>query len=146
MRKVTKYLITYIMWFANMVLSIWLCYLTRTSVLGILALFYQQGDFQYTKLVNLVDQVIVVVLGLSWLIFTVVTEEYFRSGALKENLPKRFARIAGPLILCIFVVDLTLLWVQGAGDGMRWLILGIELFAGLGLVVFSRKYVKNIPT
>jgi len=146
MRKVIKYLIAYMMWITNMILSIWFAYLTRTSVLGILALFYQQGDFQYTKLVDLIDRVLVVVLGLGWLVFTIFTEEYYRSGALKENLPKRFARIAGPLILCIFVVDLSLLWVQGASEWMRWLILAIELFAGLALIVYSRKDVKNIPT
>jgi hypothetical protein len=143
MRKVIRYLIAYTMWIANMGLAIWFIFLTRTSVLGILALFYQQGDFQYQKLVDLVDRVLVVVLGLGWLIFTVVTEEYFRSGALTENLPKRFARIAGPLILCIFVVDLTLVWVQGASDWMRWLILAIELFTGLALVVFTRRPENN---
>jgi hypothetical protein len=146
MRKAIKYLIAYTMWIANMLLSIWFVYLTRTSVLSIMALFYQQGDFQYTKLVNLVDRVLVIVLGLGWLVFTIITEEYFRSGALKENLPKRFARVAGPLILCIFIVDLSLFWVQGVGEWMRWLILAIELVAGLALVVYSKKHIINKST
>ena len=146
MRRVIQYFIAYTLWIVNMALSLWFAYLTRTSALGILALFYQQGDFQYTKLVNLVDRVLVVVLGLGWLVFTVVTEEYFRSGAKKKSLPIRFARVTGSLILCIFVVDLTLFWVQGIGDWMRWLILIIELSAGLALVVFSGKNVKNSST
>ena len=147
MRKAARYLIVYAMWIVNMALSMWLFYLTRTSALGILALFSGSGDFQYSKTVNLVDRILVVVLGLGWLIFSIFTEEYFRSGALKENFLKRIARITGPLLLCIFVVDLIFFWLLGVGGGdwMRWLILALELGAGLALVVFSRKEVINKP-
>ena len=141
MNKLVKYVFAYGMWIVDMGLSLWLVYLSRTALLGLLAFFYTQGDYQYTKMVNLVDRIFVVVIGLGWLIFSIITEEFYRTGALKEDILKRFARITGPLLLSVFVVDLILFWLQGisAGDWLRWLIFAAELVVGLALVVFGKK-------
>jgi hypothetical protein len=147
MSKVIKYLVAYGMWIVDMGLATWLFYISRTTLLALLAQFYKQGNYQYTKMVNLVDRVFVVVLGLGWLIFSVVTEDYYRKGALKEKTLKRFARVTGPLLLCVFVIDLMLFWLQGieAGDLLRWLILAAELVIGLALIVSGKKDPKNEP-
>ena len=140
MNKVLKYLIAYGLWFINLGLSAWLIYISRTAVIALFAVFYQAGDYQFSKTVNLVDRILTIVLGLGWLVFSIVTEESYRTGARKKNLLKRFARFTGPLVLCIFVVDLILFWLQGIGgdNWMRWFILAIELVSGLGLFVFGR--------
>ena len=147
MGKVLRYILAYSMWFTDLGLSIWLFYISRMTLLGILAFFYQQGDFQYSNVVDLVDRIFVVVGGLGWLVFSVVTEEYYRTGTLKENFLKRFARVTGPLLLCIFIVDLVLIWVQSIGiEGwLRWLILAAELVIGLALVVYGKKNTTNNP-
>jgi hypothetical protein len=129
------------MWIADLGLTFWLAYLSRTALLVILALFYKQGDFQYAKMIDLVDRIFTVVIGLGWLIFSIFAEEYYRTGALKESFLKRFARVTGPILLCIFIVDLIIFWIQGisATDWLRWLILTAELGIGLALFVYSKQ-------
>jgi hypothetical protein len=141
MNKISRYAVAYAMWFANLGLSIWLFYISRTVLLTVFALFYQAGDWQYTKTVNLIDRVVTVVLGLGWLIFAIITEDLYRTGVKKENLLQRFAKATGPLLLCIFTVDLIFFWVQGIGTSnwLRWLILAAELGSGIALVVYRKK-------
>ena len=139
MNKVLKYILAYSLWFISMGLSGWLFFISRTAIIALFAVFYQVGDYQYTKTVDLVDRILTVVLGLGWLVFSIFTEESYRTHALKKDLLKRFARFTGPLLLCIFVVDLVLFWLQGVGDDwMRWSVLAIELVSGLGLFLFGR--------
>ena len=140
MKKALKYISAYGLWLINLGLSAWLFYISRTAVIALLAVFYQTGDYQFSKTVNLIDRVVTIALGLSWLVFSVFTEEAYRSHALKKDLLKQFAKFTGPLLLCIFVVDLILFWLQGIGGDawMRWFVLAIELLSGLGLYVFGR--------
>lgn len=148
MSKVIKYAVAYGLWIVDLGLSIWLFFISRTALLGLLALPYEEGNFQYAKIVNLVDRIFVVVAGLGWLIFSIVTEERYRTGALKENILKGFARFTGPILLCLFIVDLILFWLQGisAGNGLRWLILAAELSLGLAMVVSGRIKTTNTPS
>lgn len=141
MNKIVKYVIAYSMWIADLGLTFWFAYLSRTALLVILALFYEQGDFQYTKMIDLVDRIYTVVIGLGWLVFSIVTEEYYRTGALEESVLKRFARVTGPILLCIFPVDLIIFWIQGirTNDWLRWLILTAELGIGLALFVYGKQ-------
>jgi len=55
-------------------------------------------------------------------------------------LLKRFAKIAGPVILLAFVADLFLFWLQGApgGNWSRWLILAGELVIGIVFLRYAR--------
>jgi hypothetical protein len=140
MNKILKYMLAYSLWILDLGISAWLFYISRTALIGLFAVFYQAGDFQFSKTVNLVDRVFTVLLGLGWLVFSIFTEESFRTHALKGDLLKRFARYTGPLLLIVFAVDLLLFWLQGVGgdNWMRWFILAGELVAGLGLFVFGR--------
>ena len=141
-------MLAYSLWIIDLGLSGWLFYISRTALIGLFAVFYQAGDFQFEKTVNLVDRAFTILLGLGWLVFSIFTEEAYRSHALKKDLLKRFARFTGPLLLIIFVVDLVLFWLQGIGgdNWMRWLILAIELIVGLGLFVFGRISSTNQTT
>lgn len=147
MRKVLKYAIAYGMWFVDLGLSAWLLFVSRTALLTFLALSYEEGDFRYTKTAQLIDQVFTILLGLGWLALFVLTEGYYRAGALQENLQKRFARVTGPILMCIFLVDLILFGLQGfgGGDWLRWLVLSAELVIGLMLILYARKTAANKP-
>jgi hypothetical protein len=135
MIEVARYAIAYSLWIVDLGLAFWLAYLSRTGLLGILALFYKKGDWHYAQTVNLTDKFIVIILGLGWLTFMIIVEQYFRSGAAEGDVLRRFGKVTGPVLLCIFVVDLILFWIQGiaATAWLRWLILASEL--GIGLVM-----------
>jgi type IV secretory pathway VirB2 component (pilin) len=147
MSKVFKYATAYGMWFVDLGLSAWLFFVSRTALLTFLALSYEERDFRYTKTAQLIDQVFTILLGLGWLALFVLTEGYYRAGALQENLQKRFARVTGPILMCIFLVDLILFGLQGfgGGDWLRWLVLSAELVIGLMLILYARKTAANKP-
>jgi type IV secretory pathway VirB2 component (pilin) len=147
MSKVFKYAIAYGMWFVDLGLSAWLFFVSRTALLTFLALSYEERDFRYTKTAQLIDQVFTILLGLGWLALFVLTEGYYRAGALQENLQKRFARVTGPILMCIFLVDLILFGLQGfgGGDWLRWLVLSAELVIGLMLILYARKTAASKP-
>ena len=141
MTKAFKYVLAYVMWFVDLGLSVWLFYLSRTTLLALLAVFNKPGDWWYAQRAILTDRVFTVISGIGLLVFFVITEEYFRTGALREGLDKRFATVTGPLVLCIFIVDLILFGLQGssAAGWLRRMIFSIELVTGLFLVVYARK-------
>ena len=136
MNKVVRYVAAYIGWIADLGLALWFAYLCKTALLGIFALFYT-GNLAYQNRVIFIDKVFTILLGLGWLVFMIATEAYFRTGIEKESQQKRFASLTGPLLLCIFVVDLILACIQGFGseNWLRWLILVAELGIGIVLVV-----------
>lgn len=144
MSKVFKYAVAYGMLLVDLALSAWLLIMSRTVLLAFLALSYEPGVFRHLKRAQVIDQVSTVLLGLGWLALFVFAESYYRAGALEQGLVKRFARVTGPILLCIFVVDLVLFWVQGIGDDwLRWLILLAELMVGSVLVVYGRKRARE---
>jgi hypothetical protein len=147
MSKAVKYAIAYSMWLVDLGLSAWLFFLSRTVLLAFLALSHEQGNFRHLKRAQVIDQTSTVLLGLGWLALFILTEAYYRAGALEGDLMKRFARVTGPMLLCAFVVDSILFWLQGIGGGdwLRWLILSAELVIGLVLVVYGRKSVTDKP-
>jgi len=145
MNKVIKYASAYAMWIVDLGLAGWLFYISRTVLLGILALSNQAGEWEYSKAVNLIDRVFTVVFGLGWLALAIIAEDYFRTGVKKENLLNRFARVTGTMLLCIFAVDLILFWLQGIGSGnwLRWLILAAEVGVGTALFVSGKKKIAT---
>ena len=140
MTKIIKYMGAYGMWIADLVLALWLAYLCREGSVAVLALFYKEGNFAYLNASKFADRVFTIILGLSWLVFMIIIEAYFRAGVLKDDLLKRFAAVTGPVLLCIFSVDLILFWIQGvsAGAWLRWLILAAELGIGMALFVSAK--------
>lgn len=138
--KITSNIIFYGGWIVDMLLTFWLAFLSREVLLEIFAKFYKDGSWSYPRWVGVIDRFYTVALGLAWLAFMVIIEEYLRRGIQKGDILKRFARITGPLLLCIFVVDLIMFWLQGivSGDWLRWLILAAELFIGIGLFVYYK--------
>ncbi len=146
LERILKYVTAYALWIVDLGLAGWLTYISRTVLLGLLALFYKTGNYEYTKMVNFINIVFTVILGLGWLVFSIITEDFYRTGARNESLLKRFARVTGPLLLCVFAVDLILFWLQGirSDDLLRWLILASELGIGLALAAVRDKKINSI--
>jgi hypothetical protein len=145
MSKAFKYAVAYGMLLVDLGLSAWLFIMSRTVLRAFLALSYEPGVFRQLKRAQVIDQISTILLGLGWLAFFVLAEGYYRAGALEEGLVKRFARVTGPILLCVFVLDLILFWLQGIGgdDWLRWLILLAELIVGSVLVVYGRKRARG---
>jgi hypothetical protein len=146
--QVLKYIFAYSMWLVNLGLATWLLLITRPVLLVIPTLLFDPDDYFYPGRVETFDKFLILFLGIGWLAFMVITEEYFRSGAVKGNLTKRVTRVTGSILLCIFVVGLILFGLQGfAGvDWLRLMILSGVLIIGLVLVLYGRKNAPNKPT
>jgi len=136
MTRLFKYLSAYVMWLVVLGLAFWLILVTRTAYLTIFASFFKLGGWAYARRVDFADKSLMLIFGLGWLVFMIVTESYFRGGVVRDDLFKRSARVTGPLLLGTFGVDLLLLWLQGGGDWRRWLILAAELGLGIFLVLY----------
>ena len=140
MAKIIKYVGAYLMWIVALGLSFWLFLMSRTVFLGLFALSYRGGNLVYAQRVDFADKVFTILLGLGWLVFMIIAEAYFRAGASRDDLLKRFARITGPVVLGIFGVDLILFWLQGVGRGgwLRQSVLAAELGMGILLLMLAR--------
>ena len=140
MAKIIKYVGAYLMWIVDLGLSFWLFLMSRTVFLGIFALSYKGGQLVYAQRVDFADKVFSILLGLAWLAFMIIVEAYFRAGASRDDLLKRFASITGPVVLAIFGVDLILFWLQGVGGGgwLRQSVLAAELGIGIVLLMLAR--------
>jgi hypothetical protein len=140
MAKIIKYAGAYLMWMVDLGLSFWLFLMSRTVFLGLFALSYKGGNLVYAQRVDFADKVFTILLGLGWLVFMIIVEAYFRAGASRADLLKRFANITAPVVLGIFGVDLILLWLQGVGGGgwLRQSVLAAELGIGIVLLMLAR--------
>lgn len=140
MKKVLNYALAYILWIIDLGLALWLFFYGRTAFLSIYTFFFNPANWHNAQMMNAIDKALVVLLGLGWLIFMIVVEEYFRIGVSRGELPKRIARVTGPLLLTIFIVELVLLWLTGTAgiNILRWLIMLIELSAGIILIVLAK--------
>jgi hypothetical protein len=139
-KKSLNYAIAYALWFVTILLGLWFALLARTDFQGAMTTFYIRGSIMYLERARFFEEIFVLVMGLLWLALVVITEWYFRSGARRPDLLKRFARVAGPVILLVFVADLFLFWLQGVSSGnwLRWLILAGELALGIVFLLYAR--------
>jgi len=140
MKKVTDQILAYGMWIVDLLLAFWLAFLSRNVLLEILALFYQKESWSYPRWVVVIDRFYTLMVGLGWLVFMIIVEQYILTGIKKGNLLKRIARVTGLVLLAIFAVDLIQVWLQGIGSNswLRWLILAAELIIGTGMYVFYK--------
>jgi len=143
MAKIIKYVSAYLMWIVDLGLAFWLVIVIRTVYLSFFALSYKPGAYIYAQRVEFVDKVFVLILGIGWLIFMIISESYFRKSAVRDNLFQRFAMVTGPVLLSVFSVDLLLIWLQSGGDWRHWLILAAEVGLGIILVTFARSQSKS---
>jgi hypothetical protein len=149
MKKAINYVLAYIFWAFDFSLALLLFFRFRTLILDLLLVFGDPTNWAYTQRINAIDRFLVVVLGIGWLIFMIVVEEYFRTGVPEELLLKRFARVTAPVLLILFVNDLLLVILQGVNKAgwLQWLALVVELGAGIGLLAYNKTRLpsKSLP-
>jgi hypothetical protein len=147
MKIVIKYVVAYALWIVDLGLTIWFIIISRSGLLGLLSLIYHYGDVRYNYVAGFIDKFFWITFGLGWLAFMIFSEGYFRVGVQKNVLLKRFARVTGSILLCIFAVNLILLWVKGVGQGswLNWLILAAELGLGIILLVSANRKATSKP-
>ncbi len=147
MKKALNYPLAYLLWVLDLGLALWLVIYSRTVLLSLFALLFDPTNWHNSKMMNVFGITTMVVFGLGWLIFMIVTEQNFRSGASRGDLPRRFARITGPLLLALFVIDLIQFWLRAnSSDWLQWLILALELGGGIGLLVAAKTRLTPKPT
>ena len=138
MKKILSYVSAYLMWILTAALGVWFMLISRSAFLGAFALC--AGDSVHRAWqARFFEKVFVIAIGLLWLVAMIVVEQYFRMGVRRHSLLVRFAKVVGPELLAVFVVDALLLWLQrGSASWLRWLTLGGELVLGTALVWFAR--------
>ena len=138
MKKILSYVTAYLMWILTAALGVWLMLISRSAFLGALAL-YAGDSVQRAWQARFFEKIFTIAIELLWLVAMIVVEEYFRMGVQRHSLLVRFAKVAGPELLAVFVVDALLLWLQrGSASWLRWLTLGGELVLGAALVWLAR--------
>jgi hypothetical protein len=140
MKKVLNYILYIIFWIFDIGLALLLFFRARTLILDLLILFGDPTNWHYTQVISMIDRFLVVILGIGWLVFMIVVEEYFRTGLPGGTLLKRFAKVTAPLLLILFAIDLLLVFVQGVDKAgwLQWLALLVELGAGIVLLMFYK--------
>ena len=146
-KKIVDYVIAYLMWIVTILLGIWLIFLLRNALEVALRDFYVRNAMDRALQAGFIDRIFTITIGLFWLGLVITSESYFRNGVEHRDLLKRFAKLIGPGLLLIFVVDLLLLIMQGGSTAplSRWVILASELFFGIGLFLFAKSPRNLIP-
>ena len=131
----------YLLWFAAVALGFWLCLQLRTCIELSLVLFYVRDQILLVGPADFIDKYSFAFVICVWVVGIILFEGYFRSGAAKNVLVKRFARVFGPGLLLLFLVDLANLLMQGINSAVwaQWLLLAGELLIG----VFITRYGYN---
>jgi len=136
------YVMAYLLWFVTLCLGAWFVFISRNTFETFLGGYYikEKGQFLLSQQARFLDIVFPVVLWLLWLVMMIVTEEYYRKGAQKGNVLKRFAKVAGVLLVLIFIADLCQNLMLGLTvvGWLRWLLTIFELLAGVALIFAGR--------
>jgi len=135
----------YLLWFAAVALGFWLALQMRTCIELSLVLFYVRDRIMLVRPADVMDKFSFPFLICAWVVGIVLVEAYFRSGAAKHVLMKRFARVFGPLLLVVFVVDLANLLMQGINSAgwSQWLLLAGELLIGVMITYYGQLFKKS---
>lgn len=143
MKKIwIKYIIAYGMWIVFTLVGILFIIMSRTSLLGLLNLYYvpkeTMGQFQRGMEAQFLDKAYLLVVALTVLILVIVVEEYFKHGVQRGDLAKRIFKVFGPEMLCIFAASLASAFLVGFSP-LIWLALIAELVAGIIMVYLGIK-------
>ncbi|MFN2233049.1 MAG: hypothetical protein ACK2U1_02385 [Anaerolineales bacterium] len=141
MRKFFMYVLTLSLWIIDFGLATWFAFITRTVLFAVPSLFFHPGNWQFPQRAEVMDTVFTLLLGIGLLAFLVITQEYYFKEVQQGDLIERFARITGPILIGIFIVDAVLFFMQGfdPSNWYRLLIILAELGVGIILIITSRK-------
>jgi hypothetical protein len=131
-----QYAVYFVSWVFSWLIFAYFLVIGRTVLMSILRSYWVQGRFNRDYAMNFIDRMYVLILGIAWVIFMLVVESYFRHGIKKNVLYQRIGKVLGPELLAIVLIDLLMIALTGVTTQpwSRWLLILLELFAGLGLV------------
>ena len=136
------YILFYIFWLATLGLGAWFVIISREAFETYLGKYYIKNPDQFIiiRQARVWDIVVSVGLWLLWFVMMIVTEEYYRKGAEKHIIWQRFAKVAGVLLVLIFIANLCQNLMLGLAivGWLPWLLGGLELIAGIALIYVSR--------
>ncbi len=143
-KTVYRYAFAYLMWIVSFILWVVFIFLSREAIVGLLSTYYYQDNFQRMKVIQFFNQAYPFLLSIAWLALMLITESYFRNGAKKNDLTRRVSWVIGPEILLIFISNFLQGFLLGYGSVpiTFWLILFVELVAGVGLIWLAVKTPK----
>jgi hypothetical protein len=131
----------YLLWITAIALGFWLALQMRTCIELSLVMFYVRDRIMLVRPADAMDKFSFPFIICAWVVGIVLVESYFRNGVKNHSLVKRFARIFGPTLLLLFVVDLANLLMQGINTAIwsQWLVLAGELLGGLLITFYGYK-------
>jgi hypothetical protein len=134
----------YLLWFAVVALGFWLALQIRTCIELSLVLFYVRDNAMLVRPADVIDKYSFPFFICAWVVGIILAEDYFRKGAAKRLLVKRFSKIFGPTLLALFLVNLANLLMQGIDTAgwWQWLLLVGELLAGVFITYYGYKALK----
>jgi len=143
-KLIANYALAYVMWIVSFLLWLWFMLLSREAIAGLLTNFYLNGSFSRMKAFQFFNQWYFYLMGLVWLIFMIGVENYFRQGIKKGNLLRRISQVIGPELFLLSITNLVRSFIL-AFTIWDWLILGLELILGAGLVWWTMKIKPPTP-
>ena len=147
MKKIGRYIAAYGLWFVTLLLGLWLFILCRETLTNLLSTYYVGDALNRSYQARFFNQAFPLVIGLGWLLFMVVSEEFMRRSVKDGGMIRQFCRFAGIETLLIFVVDFLLLFSQGfpTSSWLRMLILAFELLIGILLTYLGYSSRSPLP-
>lgn len=135
-----KYLAAYGMWIITLLIGLWFCVVSWQGFHKLLLEYYVRESYIYAARASLYEKVFVVIIGFLWALLMIVSEETYRKTALTDQLWIRAAKINGLILIMVFLADALLLLLNGIQNNgwLHWIILVIELVAGLGFTWYAR--------
>ena len=142
-----SYLAAYIGWAVCITLAVWTLLVWRNAFQAALSIFFIRGSEWRGIQSGFYDKVFLLVIGLLWLYFMIISEQYLKKGADNQRLVNHLARIFGLIFLVTFVGDFFLFLLIGLNpfSWIRFLILVVELALGVGLLMLAKNHQKAAP-
>ncbi len=134
LKRYAHYAVAYLAWIGSFLLWFWFVVIGRDALGGVLSAYYIQNKLSRRYIAQFSDRVFLIVSAVIWVILVVVVEEYLRRGIKKGDLFRRLGRVFTPILLCIFVADVTNAYLLGFQylPAIRWLLLALELGSIIG--------------
>jgi hypothetical protein len=137
--KFLRFITAYTFWLVLIALASLIFIWARSVFQAYLGANFIGGSYVLRTQARLYDQIVTILLGLSWFIFVIVSEEYLRRTINRGGMVKQFIRYLGVELLILFILDGLQLYFQGiAGiDWIRVLVLTLELGGGAVCIYFG---------
>ena len=135
-----RYLAAYIGWAVCIILAVWTLIVWRSAFQAALSIFFIKGSEWRGTQSGFYDKVFLLVIGLLWLYFVIISEQYVKKGAEKQQVVKSLTWLFGLVITITFVGDFFLFLLIGLNpfSWIRLLILVVEGVIGVGLLWFAK--------